>query len=153
KAPLLGAHTSIAGGTQEAPPRAQAIGATAMQIFTKMANRWAERACADDECRAFRRALRDTDIRALVAPDSYLINLASPAETLRRRSTESFVAELERCEALGVQFLVSHPGNYMDDRASGLQRNADAVAEALERVPGHVVVCLETTAGTGTALG
>jgi hypothetical protein len=38
---LLGAHVSIAGGTHEAPPRAHAIGASAMQIFTKMANRWA----------------------------------------------------------------------------------------------------------------
>jgi len=36
---LLGAHVSIAGGTHEAPPRARAIGASAMQIFTKMANR------------------------------------------------------------------------------------------------------------------
>ncbi|MGE5730297.1 MAG: hypothetical protein ACM37U_00040, partial [Gemmatimonas sp.] len=34
---LLGAHVSIAGGTHEAPPRARAIGATAMQIFTRMA--------------------------------------------------------------------------------------------------------------------
>src|ERR1051325_6181196 len=42
---LLGAHVSAAGGTAQAPPRARAIGATAMQLFTKMANRWAERAC------------------------------------------------------------------------------------------------------------
>ena len=64
KGGLLGAHVSIAGGTREAPPRAKAIGATAMQIFTKMANRWAERACADDECMAFRAALAGTPVRA-----------------------------------------------------------------------------------------
>src|SRR5262249_49914901 len=40
---LLGAHVSVAGGSHEAPRRARAIGATAMQLFTKMANRWAER--------------------------------------------------------------------------------------------------------------
>src|SRR5215471_17678228 len=50
---LLGAHVSIAGGTHEAPPRARAIGATAMQMFTKMANRWADRLCEADECTAF----------------------------------------------------------------------------------------------------
>ena len=44
---LLGAHVSIAGGTQNAPARAKAIGATVMQIFTKMAQRWAERVCLD----------------------------------------------------------------------------------------------------------
>ena len=150
---LLGAHTSIAGGTREAPARAKAIGATVMQIFTKMANRWAERICADDECAAFRAALADTNVRATAAHDSYLINLASPDPTLRRRSIESFVAELARCEALGLDYLVSHPGNYIDDRLGGVQRNADAISEALERVPGRTVLCMELTSGAGTAIG
>jgi deoxyribonuclease-4 len=150
---LLGAHTSIAGGTREAPARAKAIGATAMQIFTKMANRWAERVCADDECAAFRAALAETNVRATAAHDSYLINLASPDPTLRRRSIESFVAELARCEALGLDYLVSHPGNYIDDRLAGIQRNADAISEALERVPGRTVLCMELTSGAGTAIG
>ena len=150
---LLGAHTSIAGGTHEAPPRAKAIGATAMQIFTKMANRWAERECERIECRTFKAALADTDVSALNAHDSYLINLASPDKTLRARSLESFVSELQRCKALGLASLVSHPGNFMDDRASGRARNADAITEALTRVPGRVRILLETTAGSGTALG
>ena len=150
---LLGAHISIAGGTHEAPPRARAIAATAMQIFTKMANRWAERECADDECASFRRALSDTEVRSVAAHDSYLINLASPDPVLRRRSIESFVAELARCRALGLDYLVSHPGNYMDDRTSGIARNADAIGEALARVPDRLVLCLECTSGSGTALG
>lgn len=150
---LLGAHTSIAGGTHEAPPRAKAIGATAMQIFTKMANRWAERECADDECAAFRAALAETAVRATAAHDSYLINLASPDPTLRRRSIESFVLELARCEALGLDCLVSHPGNYIDDRESGIARNGEAIGEALARVPGRVTICLECTSGSGTAIG
>ena len=150
---LLGAHVSIAGGTREAPPRARAIGATVMQIFTKMANRWAERVCEGDECTAFTDALASTRVRATVAHDSYLINLASPDETLRRRSIESFVGELQRCEALRLTYLVSHPGNYIDDRASGIQRNADAITEALTRVPGKTVLCMETTSGSGTAIG
>jgi deoxyribonuclease-4 len=150
---LLGAHVSVAGGTHHAPRRARAIGATAMQIFTKMASRWAERACADEESSAFRDALGQTRVSATIAHDSYLINLASPDPTLRRRSIESFVSELTRCESLRIDFLVSHPGNYIDDRASGLQRNADAITEALSRVPGRTVLCLESTAGAGTVLG
>ncbi|HVA58179.1 MAG TPA: deoxyribonuclease IV [Gemmatimonadaceae bacterium] len=149
----LGAHVSIAGGTAEAPPRAAAIGATAMQMFTKMANRWAERAVAAAEASAFRSGLAATAVRTTVVHDSYLINLASPDPVLRRRSIESFVAELERCAALGITYLVSHPGNFMDERASGIRRNADAIAEALERVPGKTVLCLETTAGAGTVIG
>src|SRR6478672_4534044 len=88
---LLGAHVSIAGGSHNAPARAAAIGATAMQIFTKMANRWAERACEDDECKAFHAALQDTQVKAMSAHDSYLINLASPDAVLRARSADSFL--------------------------------------------------------------
>lgn len=150
---LLGAHTSIAGGTHAAPPRARAIGATAMQIFTKQANRWAERECDDVERTTFRDAVADTALTALNAHDSYLINLASPDTQLRARSLESFICELRRCESLGLHALVSHPGNYMDDRASGIARNADAITQALTEVPGRVRVLLETTAGSGTALG
>src|SRR5688572_20448886 len=69
---LLGAHTSIAGGTHEAPPRAKAIGATAMQMFTKQANRWAERECDDGEQSTFRAAVSDAALVALNAHDSYL---------------------------------------------------------------------------------
>src|SRR5262249_28660382 len=90
---LLGAHVSIAGGTHEAPPRARAIGATAMQMFTKMANRWADRVCEATEGALFRGVLASTRVSSTIAHDSYLINLASPDATLRRRSIESFVAE------------------------------------------------------------
>jgi deoxyribonuclease-4 len=149
----LGAHVSAAGGTPAAPARAQALAATALQIFSKQANRWAERVCADEECLAFRAALLPTDVVATVAHDSYLINLASPDPALRARSVESFVSELRRCDALGLHFLVSHPGNFMDDRASGLARNADGIVEALETARPQTVLCLETTAGQGTVLG
>jgi deoxyribonuclease-4 len=151
--PLLGAHVSTAGGVVMALPRARAIAATAMQIFTKPANRWAERVCDEQEIHAFRAALADTDVRVTVSHDSYLINLASPDPTLRQRSMQSFIAELRRCNALDLDFLVSHPGNYMDDRSSGIARNADAITACLEQVPGRTVLCMETTAGAGTALG
>ncbi|MGH7627675.1 MAG: deoxyribonuclease IV [Gemmatimonadaceae bacterium] len=151
--PLLGAHVSTAGGIATAPPRARAIAATAMQVFTKQANRWAERSCDEPEIQAFRAALADTAVRVTVSHDSYLINLASPDPTLRQRSMQSFIAELQRCEALGLDFLVSHPGNYMDNRSSGIERNADAITACLEQVPGRTVLCMETTAGAGTVLG
>ncbi|HEY9427080.1 MAG TPA: deoxyribonuclease IV [Gemmatimonadaceae bacterium] len=150
---LLGAHVSTAGGIRSAPPRAGAIAATAMQIFTKQPNRWAEPSLADDEYDAFAAALALTSATATVAHDSYLINLASPDPTLRKRSVASFEAELARCETLRLTYLVSHPGNYMDERESGLARNADAIAESLERVPGNTILCLEATAGAGTVLG
>ena len=152
---LLGAHVSAAGGVPEAPPRAGAIGASALQLFTKMASRWAERDCADDECASFRErlAVAGVDPNATMAHDSYLINLASPDPVLRARSIVSFTTELRRCHALGLRYLVSHPGNFMDERDAGIARNADALSESLAAAPGDTIVCLETTVGSGTSLG
>jgi deoxyribonuclease-4 len=150
---LLGAHVSTQGGVALAPERGRAIGATAIQIFTKTPNQWREPALRAEAPRAFAAALAAHGIRAVTSHDSYLINLASPDRALRERSTASFVAELARCEALGIPVLVSHPGNFLDDRERGLARNAAAYAACLAAVPGRVVVALETTAGSGTALG
>jgi deoxyribonuclease-4 len=124
-----------------------------MQIFTKMANQWRERECEVEECTSFREGIADTEVRAISAHDSYLINLASPKDDLRARSLESFTAELRRCNALGLHYLVSHPGNYMDEREAGIARNADAISAGLAAAPGDTLLLLETTAGSGTALG
>jgi deoxyribonuclease-4 len=149
----IGAHVSIAGGTWEAGARAREISATAAQIFTKQANRWLERDIEADELSRFRDAFAATQVRWKCAHDSYLINLASPDAELRARSIESFRAELRRCHVLGLDALVSHPGNYIDHRDDGIKRNADGIAEALSTEPGDTMLLLEMTAGQGTVLG
>jgi len=151
----LGAHVSTEGGVATAPPRAREIGASALQLFTKTPNQWREPVHDADEVARFRTALARAAIRpeVVVAHDSYLINLASPDPRLRARSIRSFVSELMRCRALGIPWVVSHPGNYIDDRAAGLDRNAHGYAECLAAVPGEVGVLIEGTAGAGTALG
>ncbi|MGH7527414.1 MAG: deoxyribonuclease IV [Gemmatimonadales bacterium] len=154
KAPdRLGAHVSAQGGVQTAPARGRAIGATAIQLFTKTPSQWREPVLTAEARTAFRREVDRSGIAHIVSHDSYLINLATPEPLLYTRSMTAFVAELERCEALGIPFVVSHPGNYIDDREAGLLRNAAAYTRCLEAVPGSTMVLLETTAGTGTALG
>ena len=149
----LGAHVSTQGGVQTAPARGVDIGATAIQVFTKTPNQWREPVLDAVTVTAFRQAYEESGMNGVVSHDSYLINLASPDPALRARSIASFVAELTRCHLLGIPSVVSHPGNYIDEREAGLQRNARAYAEALRTAPGEVMVLLETTAGTGTSLG
>lgn len=150
---LLGAHVSTAGGVTSSLPRAKAVGATAMQIFTKQCSQWKEPPIDDDTGSVFQQAARNISLGSTNAHDSYLINLASPDPALWTRSLISFVCELKRCRALDLDMLVTHPGNYMYDRERGLARNAEAIGIALELVPGRTRVLLETTAGSGTALG
>ncbi len=150
----LGAHVSSAGGADKAPARARQIESVTLQLFTKQPSRWAERE-VDDALRDAFLAERDTHaIRTAGAHDSYLINLSSPDEALWERSRACFEGELRRCARLGLDFLVTHPGNATDgDMESGLDRNAEAVARALEAVKGPTRVLLEITAGSGTSVG
>ena len=150
---LLGAHVSTEGGVAEAPARGLEIGANAIQVFTKTPNQWREPVLDAVVLARFRTELTRHRIRAVVAHDSYLINLASPDDALRAKSVRSFIGELSRCRALGIAWVVSHPGNYMDERAAGLERNARGYAECLAAVPGNLGVLIEGTAGAGTALG
>jgi deoxyribonuclease-4 len=149
----LGAHVSVQGGVETAPVRGKVIGATAIQIFTKTPSQWREPGIALQSYSAFRRECERCNVSNIVAHDSYLINLASPDPALSARSEAAFTAELVRCAAFGIPYLVSHPGNYIDDRDAGLARNAAAYTRCLRAVPGSPLVLLETTASCGTALG
>lgn len=151
---LLGAHVSTAGGCRNAPARAADIGATAIQVFTKQPNRWAEVQVSDDEAAAFRDGIAQHGVQYANAHDSYLINLATHDALLLDRSYAAFLAELRRANALGLDALVTHPGNATDgDLARGLAQNADMIGRALEEAGGTVQVLLETTAGSGKVIG
>jgi len=149
----LGAHVSTQGGPATAPGRGAAIGATAIQLFTKTPNMWREPVVSPEIAAAFLRAREVHPVASAVSHDSYLINLASPDPALRAKSIEAFQGELTRSEALELDGVVSHPGNYIDEHDAGLERNAAGVTAALRAVPGKVMVFLETTAGSGTVLG
>lgn len=150
----LGAHVSAAGGVDRSPARAQAIGAHVLQLFTKQPNRWAEREVAPALVQEFHRARARHGIGVAGSHDSYLINLASPDPDLWERSRASFEAELRRAVNLGLDFVVTHPGNATDgDHESGLVRNSEGIGRVLEAVPGATVVLLEITAGSGTSVG
>jgi deoxyribonuclease-4 len=153
--PRLGAHLSIAGGLPRAVDRAEANGCQALQIFTKSAGQWRAREIPSEEIALFKQRVRQTRIRPVVAHNSYLINIAAADPTLRRRSIDALVEELDRAEALALDGLVMHPGSYTSGTESGgLKLIADGLAEVLEsRRAARARILLEHTAGQGTNLG
>jgi len=153
--PRLGAHLSIAGGLPRAVDRAEASGCQALQIFTKSAGQWRARELPAEEIALFRKRVRQTKIRPVVAHNSYLINLAAADAGLRRQSIAALGEELDRAEALGLDGLVMHPGSYTSGtEQGGLTLIADGLASILESRPGgRTRLLLEHTAGQGTNLG
>ena len=153
--PLFGSHLSIAGGYYKAVDAAGALGLNTVQLFTKNNNQWAGKPLTDDDVRQFREALIRNGIQQPCAHDSYLINLASPDDTLWKKSVDALVIELERAELLGLEGVVMHPGSFVSSsEAEGQQRIVTGLNEAHRRTAGfHCQYWLETTAGQGSNLG
>jgi deoxyribonuclease-4 len=153
--PLLGAHTSIAGGYYKAVVEAKRIGADVVQIFTKNASQWRAKPITAEEERLFAAALKTNRISHPISHASYLINLASPDAVLRQKSIESMVVELERADQLGVPYVIVHPGAGVtlceEEALSAVAESLDEVHRRSATVRAQVV--LEFTAGQGSCLG
>ncbi|GAC1602713.1 MAG: deoxyribonuclease IV [Myxococcales bacterium] len=150
---LLGAHESTAGGLAEAFARGEADAAEAVQIFTRSSRMWAAKALdAADVARFRAEAARSGLGSSASVHATYLVNLAADAGDLRTRSIEAFADELRRCDALGVRFLVVHPGTHADP-PRGIANIARALDQIFEGHAGACQVLLETAAGQGASLG
>jgi len=146
---------SIGGGVGEALLRGQSVGCECIQIFTKSARQWASKPYSDEEVKVFRQRQAEAGIEVVVAHDSYLLNLGAPDERLRQRSIGGFIDELERCEMLGIPYLIAHPGSHVGSgEETGIKTIARSIDEAHQLCSGYKVrVALELTAGQGTNLG
>jgi deoxyribonuclease-4 len=152
---FLGAHVPVTGGIHNAPRNGVAIGAEAIQIFTRNQMQWRCRPLGEDECGSFREELAKSGVRVALSHGSYLVNLASPVADFLGKSRETFRTEMERCHALGIPYLVFHPGAHMGrGEGTGLAALAESLDRALERTEGLAVTpLLEVTAGQGSSLG
>ena len=151
----LGAHESIAGGMYKAFDRAQSVDCDALQIFVKPNRAWAVKPLTKKDIDLFRAKAVDTDVQPVVGHASYLLNLGTPDDILWKKSIDTLIVELERCEALGIPYLVLHPGSHVGTgEEAGLARVAQALGEVHAGTPGlHARTLLETTAGQGSSLG
>ena len=152
---MYGSHLSVAGGLYNAVVEAQDLGLQTVQIFTRNQQQWASPPLRPEVIEQFRDEVKKAKFKHVVAHDSYLTNLASGNEELRQKSIHSFALELQRCHALGIQYLVTHSGAHGGaGEAQGIARIAASLQEVLERDEhGSTTICLETTAGQGTSLG
>jgi len=152
---LLGAHMSIAGGLHRALYRGRDVGCRAVQIFLKNQLQWAAKPYTDSDIREFKTAWRETGMRAAFAHATYLINLAAAPHEEWTRAVAAFHDELLRAEALGLSFVIIHPGSHKGlGLDAGIRRIATALDDLVARTRGcKVQVLLENTAGGGDTIG
>ena len=151
----VGVHTSIAGGVEHAAYRAREIGCDTFQMFSANPRGWRAADLTPGACERFREARAAGRLAPVVIHDNYLINLATADPILREKSIGAFRGELERALALGVDYLVTHPGSAHGRTVSdGIAACVDALRRAATdlRLDG-LRVLIENTAGQGAALG
>lgn len=146
---------SIAGGLHLAVERIRKVCGESLQIFAKNQRQWHGTDLDEESAARFRSAVANADRLVVAVHDTYLVNLASPDETIQRKSVETFADELQRTSRLGIPYLVTHPGAYVEgnvqDGLDRFVRNLDS-AIRLSRTA-DVRILIENTAGQGTQIG
>ena len=152
---MYGSHLSVAGGMHHALTRAAELGMGCVQVFTKNQQTWNAPPLADAVVAEWEAARTKLASGPVVSHGSYLINLASPDETLWRKSIDLFLEEIRRCDALGIPHLVTHPGAHVGSgEEAGVKRVAAALDVIHDELPNaKTITCLEITAGQGSCLG
>jgi deoxyribonuclease IV len=153
--PLLGAHMSIAGGFHLAFDRIAQVRGEAMQFFVKNQRQWQAPAPGPEAVELFRQRWEKAGRIPIAAHDTYLINLATSDPVVAGKSIAALADELSRTQALGIPYLIMHPGAHVGQGVEqGLLRFVSNLDQAIELSQvGDVSVLIETTAGQGTQLG
>jgi deoxyribonuclease IV len=150
---LIGIHVSTAGGLDRAVQRGTEREADAIQIFNQSPRAWRPTSYSDEELAAFREAVEESRIEAVVVHAIYLINLATTDRQLRRKSLTSLTHALRVGDAVGAAGVVVHAGSRKDKpHADSVRRAGREIRRALEQSE-RCPLLLENTAGTQGPLG
>jgi deoxyribonuclease-4 len=150
---LIGAHVSPAGGLPKAIERGVERGCEAIQIFNQSPRMWRPTAYTEEDYAAFREAMDDSPINAVLIHAVYLLNCASEDPDIRAKSLTSLTHSLRVGQAIGASGVVLHPGSAKTGHVGeAIARAGKTIREALGDSEG-CELHLENTAGAGGTLG
>jgi deoxyribonuclease IV len=150
---LIGAHVSPAGGLPKAIERGVQRGARAIQIFNQSPRMWKPTTYRAEDVAAFKQAMAESPIEAVLIHAVYLLNCASEDPEIRAKSLTSLTHSLRVGHEIGASGVVLHPGSAKTgDVGSAIARAGETIGEALRESEG-CELHLEDTAGTGGTLG
>ena len=150
----IGVHVSIAGSIPESLERAKALGCNTMQIFSRNPRGWQAAKIAAAEAEEFKILKRKYDISPVAVHIPYIINLATPNDRLYKMSIEAYEDDIERVDALGAEYFVTHLGSHTGSgEDNGIKRFSRALAELIKRAGPKATILLENTAGSGDSIG
>jgi deoxyribonuclease IV len=153
----IGVHLGTSGGASNAVERAREIGANTFQFFTSSPRMWRAPKVDPKQAERMKQLRASLDVTPLVIHTSYLVNVCSQSDDIRKKSTDAFRGEIERALEWGADYLVLHPGSWKGmTREEGLRLAADSIRQAIDnilwqRTGFHILI--ENTAGAECSLG
>lgn len=155
KSPRIGFHAPIKGGLHESLLIAKETGCETVQIFSRNPRGWMAKPLTDEAIDLFRKTRKQTKLSPVLIHANYLINLCASDEVLLLKSIASFREEVERALALGVDYLVLHPGSARGScEADAIEMCARSLRVATKGLRlDRVRILLENTAGQGECIG
>ena len=151
----IGAHVSISGSIANAITNASKRECSAFQVFTSNPRGWHAKDLTDDGITNYKNNLSQSNIDrfATVAHMPYLPNLSSPEISVYEKSIHTMIREVERCDKLGIPYLVTHLGSHKGTgEDKGIQRLVGALTE-VAKTNKDVTILLENTAGQKNSVG
>jgi len=153
----IGVHLGTAGGAANAVERAREIGANTFQIFSSSPRMWRAPKVDPKQAERMRELRAALDVGPLVIHTSYLVNVCSQSDEIRKKSVAAFRGEIERALQFGAEYLVLHPGSWKGmTREEGLKLAADSIERAIDGLPWQGTgfhILIENTAGAEFSLG
>ena len=150
----LGVHVSIAGSIDLSIDRARSLDLNTFQIFTRNPRGWKFSDLKESNIVNFKNKILSENISTVVCHMPYLPNLSSPKEDVHDMSINALSSELERCNTLGIEYVVTHIGSHL---GTGLEKGLDRVVKAcntaLSNSSNNTMIVLENTAGTKNNVG
>ena len=151
----IGAHVSISGSLDRSVDNAVERECSAFQIFTRNPRSWFAKDVDPNDAEKFKEKLSDSDIdrMATCAHMPYLPNLSTPEDEGYEKSIKSMIKEVERCNKLGIPYLVTHLGSHKGSgEENGIKRLTNALNE-VAKTKADVMILLENTAGQKNSVG
>jgi deoxyribonuclease-4 len=153
----IGVHLGTAGGASNAVERAREIGANTFQIFSSSPRMWKAPKVDPAQAARMRELRAKHEVGPLVIHTSYLVNVCSQTEDVRKKSVDAFRGEIERALAWGAEYLVLHPGSWKGlTRDQGLRLAAESITKAIDGLAWQGTdfqILIENTAGAEFSLG
>jgi len=150
----IGCHVSIADSIDLSVDRANDIGCDTFQIFTRSPRMWKARTLSEEEVASFKDKLGKTEINPVISHMPYLPNLSSSNPAPYKRSVDTLRLELERCNLLGIPYLVTHLGSHLGKgKEKGQKQIVNAIDTAISGLDKHPMILLENTSGKKNEVG